>query len=158
MPKSTIQKFKARLEGVGPGQAWTFLTVPFDVEKVYGTRARLAVRGTLNGFAFRSSIMPMDGSHCMMVNKQMQQGAGARAGDTVQVVMQPDTAPRVVKPPADLKQALARNKAAREFFGALAYSHRKQYVDFLSAAKKPETRARRVQKTVALLAAGKKEM
>jgi len=159
VPQGKPQKFKAKLDAVGPGGSWTFMTVPFSVEKLYGTRARAAVKGTLNGFAFRSSIMPMgDGTHSMMVNKQMQRGAGAQPGQMVAVVMEQDTAPRTVTVPPELKKALARNQAARNFFDKLAYSHQKEYVSYITEAKKPGTRARRVEKTVALLAQGKKGM
>ncbi len=40
--------FKGKLVGRGPGGAWIFLMIPFSVEKVFGTKARLAVRGTVN--------------------------------------------------------------------------------------------------------------
>lgn len=146
------KEFKAKLQGMGPGGAWTCLKVPFSVEKVWGTRARLSVKGTLNGFGYRSSIFPMgDGTHMMMVNKAMQQGARARAGGTVKVTMEPDTTPRTVAVPSILKKALAKNKRAKTAFNKLSYSHKKEYVDSITEAKQAETRARRVQKTVAAL-------
>jgi hypothetical protein len=64
------KEFTAQLEAVGPNGAWTFMTVPFNVEEVFGSKARVAVAGTINGFPFHSSLMPNgDGTHCMMVNK-----------------------------------------------------------------------------------------
>jgi Domain of unknown function (DUF1905) len=63
-------EFTVRLEGKeGSSVAW--LNAPFDVVKVFGTRARVPVRGTLNGFQFRTSLMPMGGCHGMAVNKTM---------------------------------------------------------------------------------------
>lgn len=149
--------FQAKLVGRGPGGAWTFLPVPFNVEKVFGSKARVAVKGTMNGFPFRNSLMPEgNGTHSMMVNKALQSGATAKAGDTVKVVMEPDTAPRTVAVPPDLKRALAGNKRALAFFGGLAYSHKKAYVDWISGAKQKETRVRRIRKAIPMLAQGKK--
>ena len=102
------QKFKAELIGRGPGGAWVFLPIPFNVEKVFGTKARVAVKGTMNGFPFRNSLMPEgDGTHSMMVSKELRKGAQAEIGDTVKVEMELDTAARVVAVPADLKSAFS---------------------------------------------------
>ena len=82
-------EFKVKLEGKeGSSVAW--LNAPFDVEKLFGTRARVPVRGTINGFPFRTSLMPMGGCHGMAVNKTMRDGAGVAAGDTVSIVMERD--------------------------------------------------------------------
>ncbi|HXE76513.1 MAG TPA: YdeI/OmpD-associated family protein [Candidatus Xenobia bacterium] len=146
--------FKAKLTSEGEGGAWTILKIPFSVEKVWGTRARLAVKGTLNGFAFRNSVFPMGGGvHCLMVNKAVQAGAKAKAGDTVEVVMEPDAAPRAVAVPADLKKALAKNKAAKAAFEKMPYSHKKEYVEAIREAKKPETRARRIAGALKMMVA-----
>jgi len=152
MPRTDAKSFRAKLTGEGPGGAWVFLKVPFDVEKEFGTRARLAVKGTINGFAYRTSIFPDGkGAHSMMVNKAMQEGAKAAAGETVAVTMAPDTAPRTVKVPKDLKAALAKNPAAAAVFDKLSYTHRKEFVEWIEQAKKPETRSARVEKTVAMV-------
>ena len=85
------QKFKARLTAIGPGGAWTILRAPFNVAEVFGTKARVPVIGTMNGFAFRNSLMPEgDGTHRMMVGKEVQAGAKAKAGDVVSVVLKRD--------------------------------------------------------------------
>lgn len=136
--------------------AWCFLTVP-DSAALFGTRARVPVRGKINGHEFRSSLMPDGkGNHTLMVNKQMQQGGGFRPGDTVTLELEPDSAPRPVMVPPAVKKALAGNKKAAEHFGALAPSHKKRYVAWVSEAKQPETRARRIGKMLAMLAAGRK--
>lgn len=159
MPAAIAQKFKVKLTGEGPGKAWTVLVPPFSVEKTWGTKARVPVKGTMNGYSFRSSLFPMgDGKHCIMVNKDLQKGAGVGQGDTVSVVLEVDTEPRVVKVPAELKRALAKNAKAKAVFEKYSYSHQKAYVEFITEAKRKETRERRVEKIVARLAAGKKIM
>jgi hypothetical protein len=150
------KRFKAVLEGDENSQA-TGIRIPFDVQKVFGTRARVPVRGTINGFAFRSSIFPMgNGSHYMAVNKATRDGAGAAAGETVSVMMEQDDEPRVITPPDDFARALKANKAAQAMWEKLSYTHRKEHVRAVEEAKKRETRARRIEKAVAQLAAGKK--
>ena len=90
MPK---QEFKTKLEGMGPNKAWCFLILPFDPKPVFG-KSRVPVRGTVNGFAFRSTIQSMRGQNFIMFNKQLQAGSGAKAGDTVKVVLEADDQPR----------------------------------------------------------------
>jgi hypothetical protein len=151
--------FKAKLEAIGPGGSWVHMRVPFSVEKEWGTKARIAVRGTINGFAFRSSVFPDGkGGHTMMVNKQMQAGGKVPPGKSATFMLAPDTAPRVVKTPPALKQALAANQKAKAQFEDLAYSHRKAYVDWIESAKREETRVERIRKAVGMIAAGKKIM
>jgi hypothetical protein len=151
------RKFEAKLQGKGPGTAWTFLPIPFDVQKAFGSKARVPVMGTINGFPFRNSLMPEgDGTHSMMVNKELQKGARATAGDTVAVVIELDQTPRTVAMPEDLKALLNKHKPAEAAFTKLAYSHKKEFLDWITSAKKPETRAKRLEKTIEMLAAGKR--
>lgn len=153
--KSARKQFRVKLESVGPKKAWTFLTVPFDVQKVFGTRARVPVRGTINGSSYRSSLFPMGGQHTMMINKAMLAGAQAKPGQVVRVVMETDTAERHVTIPAALKKLLASNREAKLRFEKLSYTHRKEYARWIAEAKKPETRARRLHQVVPMLMAGK---
>lgn len=75
---SRTQTFTTTLIGRGPSGAWTHMDVPFSVEEAFGTRARVAVRGTINGFPFRSSLMPRGkGVFYMAINREMQEGAQA---------------------------------------------------------------------------------
>jgi hypothetical protein len=152
-----VHLFKTRLESMGEDDAWTVFRMPFSVEKVFGTRARVPIKGTINGFPFRSSLFPMgDGQHFMMVNKEMWEGAKIREGRTVQVVMQEDAGVRTVRLPRDLKTALLRNRTARLHFQDLSYTHKKEYVVWIESAKRPETRARRVRNAVTMILKGRR--
>jgi hypothetical protein len=147
-----MKTFKTRLTARGPGGAWTFLELPFSVEQEFGTKARVAVAGTINGFPFRNSLMPNgDGTHSMMVSKALQAGAKASAGDTVQVAIAVDRSERVVDVPLELKRALSTNKAAAAAFKALSYSHRKEFADWVATAKREETRVSRAEKSIAMV-------
>ncbi|MBI2924132.1 MAG: DUF1905 domain-containing protein [Verrucomicrobia bacterium] len=150
--------FQTQLRTGGETGAWTVLLIPFKVAEVFGFEGRVPVKSTTNGFAFRTSISPQgDGTHCMMVNKAMQAGAKVKAGETVVVEMEPDIEPRVVPVPDDLKRPLARHAEAKAAFAKLSYSHRKEYVDWITEAKKLETRAARIEKTVQRLIEGKRK-
>jgi hypothetical protein len=133
----------------------TGITIPFDVQEVFGAR-RVPVRGTINGHPFRNTIFSMGGCYMMPVNREMREGAKARAGDTVTFIMERDEEPRVVTPPAELARALRANKAAKATWDKLSYTHQKEWARAVEEAKRPETRTRRVEKAVAELAAGKK--
>jgi hypothetical protein len=149
------KKFEAKLTSRGPGGAWTFLYIPFNVEEAFGSKARVSVSGTINGFPFRNSLLPMgDGTHRMAVSKEMQAGAKATAGDTVNVTMEVDRAERTVEVPKELVQALKKNKKAAEFFGSLSYSHKRAYADWVGGAKQEATRKSRAAKAIEMLAAG----
>jgi len=148
------KEFKVKLFGAtGTGEV-AGMTIPFDVKAVWG-KGRLPVTGTINGFKFRSSVCRMQGEYFMCVNRQMREGGKCGVGDTVKVVMEPDTAPRTVEAPPDLRKALKSNKAAQAAWDCYSYTHRKEFAKWLEEAKKPETRARRLDKSIEMLAAGK---
>jgi hypothetical protein len=142
----------------GQGSArWACIRIPLNVEQAFGSKARVAVRGTVNGSKFRSSIFPDgSGSHSMMVNKTMRDGAKVDVGYTVTVTTEPDTRARTVTVLKDLKVALARLTPLDSRFSTLSYSHQREYVDWMSEAKKPETRKARIAKTLRMLTAGKR--
>ena len=130
----------------------TYVIIPFDVPATFGGRARVPVRGTLNATPFRGSIVPMgSGLYALGVNRELRSQAEARAGDEVAIELARDDEPRLVTPPADLTQALAESETAQAAWNKLSYSHRKDMVDAIQAAKKPETRARRVARAIAEL-------
>jgi hypothetical protein len=148
-------RFTTKINGREAG-AVAAIIPPVDVPEVFGTRARVPVRGTINGFPFRSSLMPMGGCHMMPVNKTLRDGAGVRPGDTVEVVMERDDEKRTVEPPAVLKKALARNKSAKKNWEGLAFTHQKEMAVWIEGAKQEETRVRRLAKVMLVLERGTK--
>jgi hypothetical protein len=148
-------EFTAKLEGkAGSSVAW--LNAPFDVPKVFGTRARVPVRGTINGFPFRTSLMPMGGCHGMAVNKTMRDGARVQAGDNVSVVMERDEDERIVGVPPLLKKELAKSETARANWKKLSFTSQKEIVLSISGARQEETRRRRLAKAMDILKSGTK--
>jgi hypothetical protein len=157
MPKTQENplRFQAQLTGRGPGGAWTYLPIPFSVPEVFGRKGQIPVRATINGFTFRNSLMPRAGVHILGVGKDILEAAGAATGDTVQVELALDEAPRTVAVPADMEAALGKAAGPAKAFAALSNSHKKEYVDWIESAKKPETRIRRIEKALAMLSEGK---
>jgi len=136
-------KFKVKLLGQ-PGSAVAALKPPFDVVEVFQRQGRVPVKGTINGFPFRSSLMNMGGGHMMAVNAQLRAGGGCKAGDTVSVVLELDAAERKIELPAYLKKIIDSDAKARDFWPKLSFTHQKEYVRGIEGAKRPETREKRI--------------
>lgn len=141
------KEFKAVL---GTERGDLFFEVPFDVKEAFG-RARAPVIVTLSGHAYRSTVFVYGGRYYVPVNKEHREAAGVKVGETLHVILELDMAPRTVEAPPELEEALAQNAEARAAWEELSPSHRKEHVEFIAEAKKPETRQRRVKKSIDLL-------
>lgn len=154
---SDMREFEGALlrpPGVG---TWVYVDVPFDAAEAYGAKGQIRVRGTVNGAAFRSSLLPHgNGRHYLVVGGPLRCAAGAEVGDVVRVAIEPDTEERTIEVPPDLQEALEARPEALDFFAGLAYTYRKEYVDWIESAKREQTRASRVSQAVGRLAEGRK--
>jgi hypothetical protein len=153
----TIHSFESvleRPEGVG---TWTYLNIPLAISATFGSMGQVKVKGTINGYLFRSTALPKgDGSHYLVVGKSIRDQIGATQGDTVKVLLELDAEERQVDVPEDLLQALENLPQAKEVFAKLSYSHKKEYVNWIFSARQAETRQRRIEKALVLLSQGKK--
>lgn len=147
-------KFRATLEL--HGKTATGIEVPSSVVEALGAGQRPPVLVTLGSYTYRTTVARMGGRFLVGVNAEHRAAAGVAAGDVLDVEIVTDTAPREVTVPDDLAAALAADNAANAAFGALSYTHRKEWVRWVEDAKKPETRATRVTKTVESLREGKR--
>ena len=125
------------------------IPVPFDPKPIFG-RIRAPVRVTLNGYSFRSTIAAMGGPLCIPLRKSNREAAGLNGDETLKVTVELDTETRDVTPPADLTKAL-KAAGAWERWGKLSYTHRREHVEAVVDAKKPETRLRRIDAAVKAL-------
>jgi bacteriocin resistance YdeI/OmpD-like protein/uncharacterized protein DUF1905 len=129
-----------------------FIPLTFDPRPVFG-KVRAPVKVTVNGYTYRSTIAAMGGPPCIPLRRSNREAAGLEGGETLTVRLDSDTAPRVVKPPADLVKALKAAPPAWDRWRPLSFSHQREYVEWIDGAKKPETRVRRLAEIVRLLRA-----
>ena len=148
----TAKTFTVELERVE--KTATMFRVPFDLGDAFG-RARPPVKVTIRGHAWRTTLGVYGGVGHVVVNRAVKAATGVEAGDRVRVTMELDTEPRTVELPADLRSALEGVAAASSAFDTLSFTHRREYVEWVEEAKRPETRARRIAATVERVAAGK---
>src|SRR5215475_3578537 len=148
-------RFRVKIECKEVGVV-SAITPPIDVPEMFGTKGRVPVKGTINGFPFRSSLMAMRGCHMMPVNKALCRGAGAQPGDIVDVVMERDCEERTVEPPVELARALKKSKQARDRWDKLSFTHKKEMANSITGAKQEQTRERRLAKIVSVLETGAK--
>jgi hypothetical protein len=155
MSPSARKTFTARLEPDGTALKWVIARIPFDIEKAWPERRRLRVRGEISsigsrtgGFAFRTSLFParVGKGHVVLVNKKMQKGAGARPGDSVRMVLEPDLEERKAVMPKELERALRGDRQLRKWFDALTEYVRRTFCAMVSEIKSEEARERMAER------------
>ena len=149
------RKFRAVIENAGGGGA--YVSVPFDVEQVFGKK-RVKVKATLQGEPYRGTLVRMGGPHHMLpVLKEIREKIGKSFGDEIEVVVEEDTEPRQVEVPPDMQQALESDPEAKAFFAQLSYTHQREYVRWIIEAKRDQTRQDRIHRAIEMLRQGKSE-
>ena len=146
MPTKT---FKTTIYRDGP---MCFIPVSFDPRTVFG-KIRVPVKVTLNRYTYRSTIATMGGTVCIPLRKSNREAAGLDGTETLTVKLELDAEKRDVAPPVDLVKALKKDRAVWHRWQELSFTHRREYVEAIEGAKKPETRARRVEGAVRAVAA-----
>ena len=155
-------RFKAKLlrpTATEQDDSWTFLILPKGASAKLPSRSMTTVEGTINSFPFRATLEP-DGqkSHWLKVDRKMSEGAGADAGDTVTLEIAPAGEEPEPTVPADLRKALADEPKARALWADITTIARRDWIHWITSAKRPETRARRIGNACEMLAAGKRRV
>ncbi len=152
MPKK--HTFTATIQNVGGGGG--FVEVPFDVEEAFGSK-RPKVKAMIEGVPYRGILTRMGTErHLLIILKGTREQIGKSFGDEVKITVEPDTEPRVIEVPAELRKAFKVEKEAKTFFDKLSYTHQREYVTWINEAKREETRQNRIVKTIGMLKEGKK--
>lgn len=146
-------RFRAELKSAGKNAAG--FEVPEEVVTGLGGGGHPKVSVTVEGFTFRTSIAKMGGQFLLGMSAERRAQSGVEVGRVFDVDVELDTAPREVELPDDLATALAADPQAKEFWDTLTHSKQSWHVDQVTSAKKPETRAARVEKSVAMLHDGR---
>ena len=144
MPSKT---FRAKIVREG---SMCFIPLTFDPKDVFG-KVRAPVKVTLNGYSYRSTIAAMGGPPCVPLRKSNREAAGLEGGETIDVRLDLDTEKREVIPPADFRRMLKTTPGALEHWNRLSYTHQREHVEAIEGAKKPETRARRIEAAIRII-------
>lgn len=131
------------------GKTTTGIRVPPEVVDELAAGKRPAVNVTINDYTWRTSVAVMGGAFMVGVSAQARERAGVAGGDEIDVDIELDTEAREVVIPEDLAQALSQDAAAATAFEAASYSNKRRLIIPIDDAKTPETRQRRIQKTIA---------
>ncbi len=146
--------FKAVIQNAGGGGA--FVEVPFDVEQEFGSK-RPKIKAMIEGVPYRGILTRMGTAcHILGIRKDIREQVGKTFGDEVTITLEPDTEPRLIEVPDDLKKVFKTDKEAKALFNKLSYTHQKEYVTWINEAKKEGTRLSRIAKTIMLLKKEKK--
>lgn len=152
-------RFKAKLlrPATPKGASWTFLVLPKSASAKLPTRGMTSVEGTIDGSPFRATLEP-DGqrSHWLKVTRKMREAAGAAVGDVVALEIMPARKEPEPKVPADLRRALAASPKARAVWSDITPVARRDWIHWVTSAKRSETRARRIDNACEMLASGKR--
>ena len=148
------QKFQATVQKIGNRVG---VTLPFDPDQVWGARERHDVHGVVNQQRIRGKLEAMEPSgHMLWLGPAWRRDSGIGVDDEVTVALQPE-GPGLHNMPADIVTALQNKPAALAFFNSLPTFYRKNYMRWITGAKRPATRANRIAEMVELLQAGKRE-
>jgi hypothetical protein len=144
MPSKT---FRAKIVREG---SMCFIPLTFDPRDLFG-KVRAPVKVTLNGYSYSSTIAAMGGPPCIPLRKSNREAAGLEGGETIDVRLDLDTEEREVIPPADFRRMLKTTPGALEHWNGLSYTHQREHVEAIEGAKKPETRARRIEAAIRMI-------
>ena len=140
------------------GKTATGIQVPDEVVAGLGRSRRPAVQAAVRRtdgdgepYLYRTTVAPMGGAYWIPLSAENRTAAGLAAGDAVEVDLTVDDAPRVLEVPDDLRQALDSDAEAAAFFATLSFSKQRAYVDWVTSAKKQDTRDTRVGQAVVML-------
>lgn len=147
------ETFRATI--IQTGKTACGIQVPEAVVTALGGSKRPAVVVTLDAYTYRSTVAPMGGGWWVGVNSDHREASGLKAGDEVQVTLKLDTAPRELEIPAELAEALDADPVAKAFFDGLSYSNKRVFTLSVEGTSNPETKARRVEKAIALMREGR---
>ena len=137
------------------GKTATGFEVPPEVVEALGGGKRPPVTITINGYTYRSTVFPYTEAFMLPLAAEHRTAAGVRAGDEIEVTLELDTAPRVLEVPPELAAALDADPQAKAFFDGLSYSNKRVFTLSVEGTNNPETKARRVEKAIALMREGR---
>ena len=137
------------------GSSATGIEIPDEVLTALGAGRKPAVRLSVNGYSYRSTVATVDGRYMVSLSSEHRAASGLDGGDEVEVDIEVDSSPREIDMPDDFAAALDAEPAARATFDGLSNSLKRYHVDLINGAKTDDTRQRRIEKSVATLKEGR---
>jgi uncharacterized protein YdeI (YjbR/CyaY-like superfamily) len=138
------KKFRGVLVRDNTALQWVIVKLPLEPSKAWPKRNKMRVKGTINGFAFRTSLFTSAlGGHVLLVNKQMQKGAKVSLGGVADIVLEPDFEEREIVIPVEFTKLLKEDRALKRFFGELSESARREVGKNILTCKSSEARTKR---------------
>lgn len=135
-------------EIVAGGRGGAAVTVPEEIAERLGGGGRIPVRATFDGVAYSGSIVRRGGVRYLGVLKAIRSQIAKEIGEPVAVTLKADNSIRKVVVPEELAHRFEAHPGAAATFAELSYSHQREHVNYITEAKKSETRERRAQLTV----------
>lgn len=132
-----------------------FIEPPFDVQEVFGAK-RVKVKATFDGVEYRGSVVNMGGCYMLGLTQEIRNKIAKGFGDEVFVTLEKDEDERLVEVPEDFASAMNCNEIAVSTFKSLSFTAQKEYVNWITSAKREVTRSERIIKAVSLLSEGKR--
>jgi len=129
--------------------------VPPAVVEGLGAGKRPPVLVTINGYTYRNTVAVYGGVYMIGVSAENRAAARVKGGDEVDIDLELETAPREVAVPPELQAALDADPAAKTTFDRLSYSNKSFHTLQVTGTNNPDTRARRIEKSIAVLREGK---
>lgn len=149
-----MEKFRLQIMSPEDAPKAAFVQIPTPkIHEMFNTYARVFVKGLVDGVEYSGTFLPMGGYHVMGIPKELREKLGKGQGDFVDLTVELDHEERVVNLPEDLKELLAKYPEEKKHFDSLAYSHKKEYVNWLISAKREVTRQSRLKKLMEMLKA-----
>jgi bifunctional DNA-binding transcriptional regulator/antitoxin component of YhaV-PrlF toxin-antitoxin module len=128
-----------------------FIEFPYDVQKEFG-KGRVKVNAWIEGYLYKGSLVKMGGEcHWLGINQEVRKATGKNPGDIVHVIIEEDTEERTVAVPDDLMNLISKEPPVLTFFNKLSFTHKKEYVRWITEAKREETRKSRLVKAIEMM-------
>jgi hypothetical protein len=126
--------------------------IRIDLDEFPQKSGYIQVKGIIKGIEFKATLIPRkDNFYSMFLNSEIRSKALLKTGDVIEIAIEFDPDSREIRIPEDLEVILKENEENWQKFINLSSSHRREMLQFLSDAKKVETRVNRINKIIYFL-------
>jgi hypothetical protein len=149
--------FDAVIEQYGRMNAG-YVVFPYDVQELFGVKGQVKVKALIDGkVTYRGSLVRMSmPCHTLGITQTVRKELGKELGDTIHIELEQDLVPREVVLTDEVITLFNKHPKAAAFYHKLSYTDRKEYMVWITSAKREETRQTRLQLMIEKLIAGKK--